>query len=136
MHKRIKTLADLKARLEGWTSDEDKLFAEQLKAREENKLAHFMRWYGVSLHIAVVRASIARELLEFIDGTAPSAGNDAAEPLSDEEKLSRISTELTNRVVQLDLRLTSRNGSTSHNMSDDAERETWLLLFQMFNSGY
>lgn len=136
MRKRIKTVADLKEQMLVWKSDEDKLFAEQLKAREENKLAHFMRWYGVELHIAVVRASIAKELLEFIDDRAAIAAKDAAEPMPDEEKLSRIAENLTNRVVQLDLRLTSRNGSTSHNMSDDAEREAWLLLFQMFNSGY
>jgi t-SNARE complex subunit (syntaxin) len=136
MHKRIRTLAELKNHLDGFISQEATLFAELCKARENGKLEHFQRWNSVSYHLAVVRASAAERYLEFILAQPEANEGEPVEAVSDEEKLRRISEEVSNYMMGLDLRLVSRSGSASHNIADDAEKSVWLELYQMLNSGY
>jgi hypothetical protein len=136
MHKRIRTLAELKNHLDGFISQEATLFAELCKARENGKLEHFQRWNSVSYHLAVVRASAAERYLEFILAQPEGNEGEPVEAVSDEEKLRRISEEVSNYMMGLDLRLVSRSGSASHNIADDAEKSVWLELYQMLNSGY
>lgn len=136
MHKRIRTLAELKNYLDGFISQEATLFAELCKARENGKLEHFQRWNSVSYHLAVVRASAAERYLEFILAQPEGNEGEPVEAVSDEEKLRRISEEVSNYMMNLDLRLVSRSGSASHNIADDAEKSVWLELYQMLNSGY
>jgi hypothetical protein len=137
MHKRIRTLAELKHHLDGFISQEATLFGELCKAREKGKLEHFQRWNSVSYHLAVVRASAAERYLEFIAAQPEATEGEPIEAVSDEEKLRRIAEEVSNYVMlSLDLRLVSRSGSASHNIADDAEKSVWLELYQMLNSGY
>lgn len=132
MHKRVRTLADLKIRLEEVIADEAELLEAFDKKRAEGAVRNFMRWNGTALHVAAAHADEARRLLAYIDEPREVEGV----VVSDDEKFTNLTEECARQLLNMSIRLASRSSSPSANLDEDAARAFWIDLHQAFNGGY
>lgn len=133
MAERIRDLNNLKSRLETFISQETKLLEELGAAREAGTLRHFMNWNSTSLHVATVYSYEAKRLIGFIEESREVEGG---ELMTEEAKFELIAEDVQRRVLNLNMRISSRNTSPSANLDEDAQRAFWIELYQAFNGGY
>ncbi len=132
MYARVRTLSNLKEFLEKFVAEQTSLLVKMDKAREEDTLRHFLNSNAAHLHVMTVYAHEAARYLKFFTEEHEEEGV----VMSDDRKLEIVREEVQGRVVNLNMRLTSRSTSMSANLDEDAERAFWIELFQALNGGY
>jgi hypothetical protein len=133
MFARVRTIETLKSYLEKSVSEQEELLAKMDKAREDGHLRHFLSSNATYLQALTVYAHESARFLSFIAEEREAEGGGL---VTDEAKLNIVREETQRRVINLNMRLTSRSTSLSANQDEDAERAFWIELYQALNGGY
>ncbi len=133
MFERVRTIENLKSYLERFVSEQEALLAKMDKARADGHLRHFLSSNAAYLHVLTVYAHEAERYLKFL---ADEREVDGGGLMTDEAKMGIVREEAQRRVMNLNMRLTSRSTSPSANQDEDADRAFWIELFQRLNDGY
>lgn len=133
MFARIRTIDGLKSFLGKFASEQEELLAKMDKARADDTLRHFLRFNASSLHVLTVYTHEAARFLSFIAEEREVEGGGL---MTDEAKLDIVREDAQRRLINLNVRLTSRSTSPSANQDEDAENAFWIELYQALNGGY
>jgi hypothetical protein len=133
MFARVRTIENLKSYFEKFVSEQEALLAKMDKAREDGHLRHFLSSNAAYLHVLTVYAHESERYLKFIAEEREAEGGDL---MTDGAKMDIAREEAQRRVINLNMRLTSRSTSPSANQDEDAERAFWIELYQALNGGY
>lgn len=133
MHQRIRTIAALKSYCEKHISDLDAVLAKMDEARAKDTLRHFLSSNSAHMQVLCVYAHESERIVKFIGEDTEEEGGAIMTP---ERKFEILTDEAKRRVLNLNMRLTSRSTSISSNLDEDAERAFWIDLFQALNGGY
>lgn len=133
MFARIRTIDGLKSFLGKFASEQEELLAKMDKARADDTLRHFLRVNASYLHVLTVYTHEAARFLSFIAEEREVEGGGL---MTDEAKLDIVREDAQRRLINLNVRLTSRSTSPSANQDEDAENAFWIELYQALNGGY
>lgn len=132
MFARIRTIDGLKSFLNKFVSEQEELLSKMDKAREDDTLRHFFRVNAAYLQVLTVYTHEATRFLNFIAEEREVEGG----LMTDEAKLDIVREDAQRRLMNINMRLTSRSTSPSANQDEDAENAFWLDLYQALNGGY
>ncbi|NTF16836.1 hypothetical protein G6L37_00155 [Agrobacterium rubi] len=132
MHQRIRNIDSLKSFFQKFIVEHASMLEKMDEARANDTLRHFMSWNAPHLHVMTVYANESARFMKFL--TEDNGHDD--DSMNDDRKFELVSEEVERRVLNLNMRITSRSSGIGANLDEDAERAFWIELYQALRAGY